>query len=176
MVQNRPSKISIFGASDNKSNNKKLAAILTLTKLCEKTPTVAYNKLITGNRYLNIFDCLNDQRDNVRISTVQFFKAINKLIMQRDPHERKNFFEIIYVRTVQVLNQADGSKHNYFIHGALMMLSLILSESDDLMRERHNEIFAMIVKMSKKKNSMTLSQCIALYPIIVKCSQQITHK
>jgi hypothetical protein len=173
-VRNRVSKVGIFGSSDSKSNNKRIAGILVLTQLCAKSPTIAYNKLISANnRYLKLFETLSDSRDDVRTAAVEFFKAINKLIIQRDPNERKNFYDQIYNGTLNVFG--NSSDLNY-IHGALLVTGFLLCESEDLMKDKHHEMFNKILKLREKKSTTLQSLSISLFPVMAKCNPNLFYK
>ena len=88
-INTKASKITIFGTSDSKVNNRKFAAILLLTEYCKKLPALSYNQLVITENYNNLFPSLGDPQLEVRHAIVDFFKAISKLILQRDPNKRK---------------------------------------------------------------------------------------
>lgn len=110
-------------------------------------PIIAYNKLVSTNNYLKLFECLKDSKLEVRQATVQFFKAINKLIIQRDPNERKVFYEAIYGKAKDEIQGADQNS----VHGSLLIISFLLTETEDSLKEKHDELFPLIYALSEKK-------------------------
>ena len=146
-IRSKPPKVGIFGGSESKLYNKKFAAILVLSQFTEKMPIIAYNKLVSTNNYLKLFECLKDSKLEVRQATVQFFKAINKLIIQRDPNERKVFYEAIYGKAKDEIQGADQNS----VHGSLLIISFLLTETEDSLKEKHDELFPLIYALSEKK-------------------------
>lgn len=161
-IRNKPPKMNLFGAGDNKSYNKKLSAIFVLTQYCEKMPTLTYNKLISNPLYIKLFDALSDPKAEVRNATVDFFKSISKLIIQRDPNERRNFYETIYGRAISGMRSTDQN----ILHGCLLVMAFILKDSEDLMIDKHSEMFKHIISLSDKKGDLTRPQCIQMFPVM----------
>lgn len=110
-------------------------------------PIIAYNKLVSTNNYLKLFECVRDSKLEVRQATVQFFKAINKLIIQRDPNERKVFYEAVYARAKDEIQGSDQSA----VHGSLLVISFLLTDSEDSLKDKHDELFPLIYALSEKK-------------------------
>ena len=114
---------------------------------------------------MKLLDTLGDSKSEVRHASIDFFKAINKLIKQRDPTERKNFYEAIYLRTMEGLRSSDQN----LMHGSLLVISFLLTESDDLLRDKHEEMFKYIIALSEKKSDLIKPQCIEMFPIMAEC-------
>ena len=158
-------KITLFGTSDNKVNNRKFAAILLLTEYCNKLPALLYNHLVNTGWYYKLFDSLGDPQIEIRHATVDFFKAISRLILQRDPNERKTFYERIYQGISNVLRSKADEK---VLHGCLITMSFLFSDSGDFLGEHHDMMIKYVNVLAEKKKDLIRPQCIQLFPIIAQ--------
>ena len=100
-------------------------------------PTLTYNRIVSNNNYIKLFDTLGDSKSDVRYATIDFFRAVNRLIIQRDPNERRSFTEAIYRNTERAMMSSD----QYLIHGNLLITGFLLTETEDLLADKHEELF-----------------------------------
>jgi hypothetical protein len=154
--------MNLFGAGDSKVYTKKLSAILVLTQYCAKMPTLTYNKLISTPLYIKLFDALSDSKAEVRHAAIDFFKSISILIIQRDPNERRNFYDTIYGRAISAIKSTDQN----LLHGCLLVMTFIIKDSDELMIDKHAEMFKLIISLREKKGDLIRPQCIQMFPIM----------
>lgn len=115
-------------------------------------PIIAFNRLFDNKNYLLLFHALWDSWLCVREEAVEIIHIIHNIINQRDTKDKWDWFESIYMCTMNAFEQNDS---NYFIHSALLITQYLIMHADKFLSfAQYEKISSEIYKMWEKKDQL----------------------
>jgi hypothetical protein len=62
------------------------------------------------------------------------------------------------------------------IHGSLLVISFLITESDELMLDRLPDMFKNVINQSEKKGDLIRPQCIRMFPNMAEANPELFSK